>query len=645
MDVSMAEDDIAEPQGLTFPPEVWNMIGELIQSRSTLLALISTCRAFYSLFTPFLRRKFSFELTAIPPPELRRKPLPPGLHHTRELEVLLEEFRGKKQLFKQYSKSLNSDYVSVVVRMLKAMTNLQSFRWIDCTYDDNYRPSTMLHNRQLLRALKQSSTIKDVSILFASQYLDDPTDAQRCFIPLKGFKNLTSLELYNFYGDLDRLVLDIAGVLAECPGLKTLGLGFACNFDCDAPPEILFYEDETDFLERLCVIYGSTPRARPLALETLRLGHGIFLFESEMLEAEMQESSKTDKYLAKLVQLEALRNFYIFNGLIKMDIYDEPDSMDVDWNQLEDCKSLRRLSVSRLEIDLVQWLERSCGSLVEELIITEHYGMYDDDLDNFELLRLPRLSMLFIREMTVAERSGDDAWSDTDSSSTDLSEAEISSNAETTSEAGGPSETQISLELRTLSLAGTPPSVGSGSKLKPGLEARNTHEEVSRPVMSILDRLYDNGAQLTRLGMCLDLGTQWAQFSSHLTKLQHLTHLRLDGKSHRGGQYPTKASSLWPGVETSHDIACHYGMLIQSKCPSLKYIQIQYCSWAVAYKRSSATSGDQPTEWVELQPLDQDEIASIELFALRNFCTECGLPSIERPENPISDEELNEAYP
>ena len=136
-----------------------------------------------------------------------------------------------------------------------------------------------------------------------------------------------------------------------------------------------------------------------------------------------------------------------------------------------------------------------------------------------------------------------------------------------------------------------------------------------------------------------------AQFSSHLTKLQHLTHLRLDGKSHRGGQYPTKASSLWPGVETSHDIAYHYGMLIQSKCPSLKYIQIQYCSWAVAYKRSSATSGDQPTEWVELQPLDQDEIASIELFALRNFCTECGLPSIERPENPISDEELNEAYP
>jgi hypothetical protein len=127
--------------------------------------------------------------------------------------------------------------------------------------------------------------------------------------------------------------------------------------------------------------------------------------------------------------------------------------------------------------------------------------------------------------------------------------------------------------------------------------------------------------------------------------IRKLTHLRLDGKSHRGGQYPTKASSLWPGVETSQDIAYHYGMLIHSKCPTLRYIQIQQCSWQVAYKRSLATDGDVPTEWVELLPLDPDEVASIELFALRSFCSESGLPSTERPGSPMSDEELNRTYP
>ena len=85
-------------------------------------------------------------------------------------------------------------------------------------------------------------------------------------------------------------------------------------------------------------------------------------------------------------------------------------------------------------------------------------------------------------------------------------------------------------------------------------------------------------------------------------------------------------------------------MLIHSKCPSLKYIQIQQCSWQVVYKRSLDTNGDVPTQWVELQPLDQDEIASIELFALENFCSKSGLPSTERPESPMSDEELNRTY-
>ena len=362
----------------------------------------------------------------------------------------------------------------------------------------------MLRNQELLQALKQSATIKNISILFASQHLDDQMDALNCSISLEGFDNLTSLELYNFYGDPDSLAVEIANVLAECPGLKTLGLGFACDFDCNALPDVLIIgEDEytLHFLEKVCVNYASPTRVS-LALDTLRLGHGIFLSDSVM-----REFSKTHKYLFKLVKLETLKNFYLFNGLVKWD-FDEHESMDVDWDQLEDCKSLQRLSVSRLEMDLVNWLTNGCGSVVEELIVTDHYGMYDDDLDYFEYL-LPRLSMLFVREMTIARRSGDEAWSDTDSSVTDSSEAEITSETGTILEVESLLIPQIHLKPRTLSMAGTPSQAGLRSDSETPSEARNPYKELDRSIITVLDRLDENGAQLTKLGLCLDFETQW----------------------------------------------------------------------------------------------------------------------------------------
>jgi hypothetical protein len=82
-------------------------------------------------------------------------------------------------------------------------------------------------------------------------------------------------------------------------------------------------------------------------------------------------------------------------------------------------------------------------------------------------------------------------------------------------------------------------------------------------------------------------------------------------------------------------------MLIHSKCPSLQYINIQNYAWQVLYKKS--TNGDMATDFVDLRPLDPDEVASIELFALGNFRDESGLPVGERPGTPMSDEELNEA--
>jgi hypothetical protein len=255
------------------------------------------------------------------------------------------------------------------------------------------------------------------------------------------------------------------------------------------------------FLEKVCVNYASTSRVS-LALDTLRLGHGIFLSDSVM-----REFSKTHKYLFKLVKLETLKNFYLFNGLVKWDL-DEHEPMDVDWGQLEYCKSLQRLSVSRLEMDLVNWLTIGCGSAIEELIVTDHYSMYDDDLDYFEYL-LPRLSMLFVREMAIARRSGDEAWSDTDSSVTDSSEAEITPETGTILEVESLLIPQIHLKPRTLSMAWTLSQAGLRSDSETPSEARNPYEELDRSVMTVLDRLDENGAQLTKLALCFDFETQW----------------------------------------------------------------------------------------------------------------------------------------
>jgi anaerobic ribonucleoside-triphosphate reductase len=100
-----------------------------IQSQDTILALITTCRTFQDVFSPFLRHKFSFNLTAVPTVKLRRKALPTGLQNTQEFEVLLEEFERNKEALETYHESQNGDYASLVVRMLKEMTNLKSFRF------------------------------------------------------------------------------------------------------------------------------------------------------------------------------------------------------------------------------------------------------------------------------------------------------------------------------------------------------------------------------------------------------------------------------------------------------------------------------------------------------------------------------------
>jgi hypothetical protein len=129
----------------SLPPEIWRLVGEQVRGcrivthpgvktdnicnqihgPKTLEALTRVCRAFRDTFTPFLNARRVVQLNRCRVAELDQKPLPAGIRYTRDLEVLLLEFDRKQP---QYEVGMNDDFALFIVRMLKAMPQLQSFR-------------------------------------------------------------------------------------------------------------------------------------------------------------------------------------------------------------------------------------------------------------------------------------------------------------------------------------------------------------------------------------------------------------------------------------------------------------------------------------------------------------------------------------
>ena len=269
----------------------------------------------------------------------------------------------------------------------------------------------------------------------------------KCWIPLCGFKNLRSLQVYNFYGKYALLVEDLVNVLVTSPGLKVLGLGMQDVKDYgDLPAETLHLGFHAEFLEKLCVDYGSRDGTSPLRLDTLRLGHVLFLDRRILLD------KPNHMFLDKLVHLDGLRSFHVYNGSNHYNrIHD--DLWRVDWSQLKHCKSLQQLSVTRFNKYVRVWMN-DYGSTIADLIVTDWYGSYAPDLDNFDLLENVHLSMLFIQT-----------------------------------------------------------KFGTRSELE-GMIYRDVHPRWpyardDAEAITILDRLPDGGAHLTRLGLCLDFATHW----------------------------------------------------------------------------------------------------------------------------------------
>jgi hypothetical protein len=140
-------------------------------------------------------------------------------------------------------------------------------------------------------------------------------------MPLKGFRNLISLELYNFYGNEYQLIKGIVDVLAGCPNLETLGLAKLCACDAELPESVILdgedgEDGECRFLEKLCDSFDCRGGS-PLKIHTLRLGTGIIFHGLE------SGSDDGNNYLAKLVDLSRLKCLHMFNDLVKWDIDEE----------------------------------------------------------------------------------------------------------------------------------------------------------------------------------------------------------------------------------------------------------------------------------------------------------------------------------
>lgn len=322
--------------------------------------------------------------------------LPVGAKYTKHLEVFLPDFM---EGYVDYDESLNEQYAAYLVRLLIAMPNLRSFSWTDFTFESDYDTAMMLHDTRLLSVMK-SSRIKHINIMFAQQYLDNQLDAMKCYMPLLGFCNLVSLELYNFFGLHFMLAFDIARALTASPQLKTLGLGMTFDFDCDRLPASLILEDKENFLEKLCTQFGEQNNSgQQLRLETLRLGYGMWLWEPS-------HSEDPGQYLTKLCDLSQLEVLHIYNGLGGLDpsdpdiSEDDSDLIEVKWSQLAGCKSIRQISVSRLTEECVDWI-RPCGNTVREVIVMDEYGESTPKHDLTNFVFLPNLTTLAVHDKSL----------------------------------------------------------------------------------------------------------------------------------------------------------------------------------------------------------------------------------------------------
>lgn len=242
-------------------------------------------------------------------------------------------------------------------------------RWLDVARED-HNLSLILHSKELRTAFDAAAVkIRKLHLSFTGQQFFNRADsALDSFLPLKGFSNLRSLEIYNFFDYIEFLrysevlTKDIAALRSRSPGVKTLGLGMACDeVDSDG-----INVNRSDFLEMMCQEYSRLDNL-PLSLDTLRLGYVMCVCESKV-----ESVRNGPNFLEGLFRVECLRVLHFYNGQTNLRIImgeHEFEVVEVSWNLLKNCGSLRQVALCSLGDDAAEWLNTPALRNMTELII------------------------------------------------------------------------------------------------------------------------------------------------------------------------------------------------------------------------------------------------------------------------------------
>jgi hypothetical protein len=338
--------------------------------------------------------------------------MPDNLKYTKDLFIYLPEFRNA------YKRNMNPQYGAFIVKMISRMPNLQTFRWVypsikSSTKDDSWldksaekdpeAPTRILTQFGILQALKLCTFLQNLSIQLD---INGNLGGSFYFFPIKGLQNLSSVELYNLHKPKDALIRQLVNVLIRCPQLRTLGLSLSC--ECDdgwIPSVLLVYEMHVNFFERLCNEYSAKRGSKPLELQNVRLGYGLYIISKNMDgDGASDEEQKwcPGNFLAGFVKLDGLKTLHLYNGpshhLGNGEHHEKP--LDIAWSFFHDCASLRHFQITRLSSEAVEWLADH-GNEIEELIVTDYYNIFDEELETLRKSQLPKLTMLFSREMAA----------------------------------------------------------------------------------------------------------------------------------------------------------------------------------------------------------------------------------------------------
>jgi hypothetical protein len=178
----------------------------------------------------------------------------------------------------------------------------------------------------------------DESFAWTNHISGNPT------LNIGGFQNMTSLNLFDIYGDVTTNIKALVSIFLASPNLLDLGLGL---------PYTYRRSDANNFLCQICRSYAASG-GRPLSLKRLYLDQGLIIYADD----EKSHRSETS-YISLLTDLSALQSLHVHNDFTPNAFGEYPSWVRLGgklaYNTMSDpsrCLSLRRFSAAKLDEDL-----------------------------------------------------------------------------------------------------------------------------------------------------------------------------------------------------------------------------------------------------------------------------------------------------